>query len=181
MCHPQLCDITNLPLLRSQTYTNKIMGKKWQSARGEASAAPTIRKAALTHHPVPLAIIGGGAAGLFAAAAAARRRIGCLVFERKARIGSKLLMTANGRCNFTKDISAEQMLADIGEPVASFVAPALRRCPPSMIAAGFKARGLAIKRRADGCLFPASGRRMWCMCLAICCATTRSRSSRTAP
>ena len=116
------------------------------------------RKAALTHRPVPLAIIGGGAAGLFAAAAAARRRMGCLVFERKARIGSKLLMTANGRCNFTKDISAEQMLADIGEPVASFVAPALRRCPPSMIAAGFKARGLAIKRRADGCLFPASER-----------------------
>ena len=73
------------------------------------------RKAALTHHPVPLAIIGGGAAGLFAAAAAARRRMGCLVFERKARIGSKLLMTANGRCNFTKDISAEQMLTDIGE------------------------------------------------------------------
>ena len=93
------------------------------------------RKTALTHRPVPLAIIGGGAAGLFAAAAAARRRMGCLVFERKARIGSKLLMTANGRCNFTKDISAEQMLADIGEPVASFVAPALRRCPPSMIAA----------------------------------------------
>jgi hypothetical protein len=116
------------------------------------------RKAALTHRPVPLAIIGGGAAGLFAAAAAARRRMGCLVFERKARIGSKLLMTANGRCNFTKDISAEQMLADIGEPVASFVAPALRRCPPSMIAAGFKARGLAVKRRSDGCLFPASER-----------------------
>ena len=134
------------------------MGKKWQSARGEMSAAPTIRKAALTHHPVPLAIIGGGAAGLFAAAAAARRRMGCLVFERKARIGSKLLMTANGRCNFTKDISAEQMLADIGEPVASFVAPALRHCPPSMIAAGFMARGLAVKRRADGCLFPASER-----------------------
>ena len=110
----------------------------------------------LTHRPVPLAIIGGGAAGLFAAAAAARLRIGCLVFERKARIGSKMLMTANGRCNFTKDISPERMLADIGEPVASFVESALKRCPPSMIAAGFKARGLRIKRRADGCLFPAS-------------------------
>ena len=118
--------------------------------------APAARKVALTHRPVPLAIIGGGAAGLFAAAAAARRRMGCLVFERKARIGSKLLMTANGRCNFTKDISAERMLADIGEPVASFAATAIRRCPPSMIAAGFKARGLAIRRRADGCLFPAS-------------------------
>ena len=110
----------------------------------------------LTHRPVPLAIVGGGAAGLFAAVAAANRKLDCLVFERKARIGSKMLMTANGRCNFTKDISAEQMLEDIGEPVASFVAPALRKCPPSMIASGFKARGLRIKRRADGCLFPAS-------------------------
>ena len=111
---------------------------------------------ALTHRPVTLAVVGAGAAGLFAAAAAAQRGIGCLVFERKARIGSKLLMTANGRCNFTKDISPEQMLADIGEPVASFAATALKRCPPAMIAAGFRARGVRIKRRPDGCLFPAS-------------------------
>ena len=110
----------------------------------------------LTHRPIPLAIVGGGASGLFAAAAAANRRLGCLVFERKARIGSKMLTTANGRCNFTKDISAERMLEDIGDPVASFVASAIRKCPPSMIVSGFKSRGLRIKRRADGCLFPAS-------------------------
>jgi predicted flavoprotein YhiN len=112
--------------------------------------------AALTHRPVDLAVIGAGAAGLFAAATAASLKVGCLVFERKARVGSKLLMTANGRCNFTKDITAERMLADIGEPVAQFVAAAVRRCPPAMIAAGFRARGLAVRRRADGCLFPAS-------------------------
>jgi hypothetical protein len=116
------------------------------------------RKPALTHRPVPLAIIGGGAAGLFAAATAVSRGTGCVVVERKARIGSKMLMTANGRCNFTKDVSAERMLADIGEPVASFVAPALRACPPSMIAAGFKARGLNLRRMQDGRLFPASGK-----------------------
>ena len=115
-----------------------------------------VRKAALAHTPVPLAIIGGGAAGLFAAVCAARRKLGCLVFERKARIGSKILMTANGRCNFTKDIPAERMLADIGEPVSSFLETALKQCPPALIADGFKARGLRIKRRADGCLFPAS-------------------------
>ena len=108
--------------------------------------------------PVPLAIVGGGAAGLFAAATAASRGIGCLVVERKARIGSKMLMTANGRCNFTKDISPEKMLADIGEPVASFAAKALRACPPSMVAAGFKARGLKLRRMQDGRLFPASGK-----------------------
>lgn len=113
---------------------------------------------ALTHRPVPLAIVGGGAAGLFAAVAAASRGVGALVFERKARVGAKMLMTANGRCNFTKDISPERMLADIGEPVASFARTALTRCPPSMIAAGFKARGLRLKRMEDGRLFPASGK-----------------------
>ena len=116
------------------------------------------RSTALTHRPVRLAIVGGGAAGLFAAATAVARGIGCLVVERKARIGSKMLMTANGRCNFTKDISAERMLADIGEPVASFAAKAVRACPPSMVAAGFKARGLRLRRMQDGRLFPASGK-----------------------
>ena len=51
----------------------------------------------LKHEPVPLAIVGGGAAGMFAAAVAAERKVGCLVFERKIRLGAKMLMTANGR------------------------------------------------------------------------------------
>ena len=115
-----------------------------------------MKKTALTHKPVSLAVIGGGAAGLFAAMTAAERGIGCLVFERKARVAAKLLMTANGRCNFTKDISAERMLKDIGEPVASFVRPAISACPPSAVAAALKSRGLRVKRMTDGRLFPAS-------------------------
>ncbi|MBO5940964.1 MAG: aminoacetone oxidase family FAD-binding enzyme [Kiritimatiellae bacterium] len=130
--------------------------KPFEKQNFRADVSAPVRRTALAHTPVPLAIVGGGAAGLFAAVCAARRRLGCLVFERKARIGSKILMTANGRCNFTKDISAERMLEDIGEPVSSFLGTALRQCPPSLIAEGFKARGLRIKRRADGCLFPAS-------------------------
>ncbi len=115
-----------------------------------------MKKTALTHKPVSLAVIGGGAAGLFAAMTAAERGVGCLVFERKARVAAKLLMTANGRCNFTKDISAERMLKDIGEPVASFVRPAISSCPPSAVAAALKSRGLRVKRMMDGRLFPAS-------------------------
>ena len=115
-----------------------------------------MKKTALTHKPVSLAVIGGGAAGLFAAMTAAERGVGCLVFERKARVAAKLLMTANGRCNFTKDISAERMLKDIGEPVASFVRAAISSCPPSAVAAALKSRGLRVKRMMDGRLFPAS-------------------------
>ena len=116
------------------------------------------RGPALTHRPVQLAVVGGGAAGLFAAATAVSRRVGCIVVERRARIGSKMLMTANGRCNFTRDVSPERMLSDIGEPVASFARKALLACPPSMVAAGFRARGLGLRRMQDGRLFPASGK-----------------------
>ncbi len=114
------------------------------------------QQSTISPRPVPLAIVGGGAAGMFAAAIAVERGLGCLVFERKARLGSKVLMTANGRCNFTKDIPPERMLADIGEPVASFVWKALMECPPAKIAGGFKKLGVRIKRMTDGRLFPAS-------------------------
>ena len=114
-------------------------------------------KAAIRPAPVRLAIVGGGAAGMFAAAVAAERRIPCLVVERKARLGSKVLMTANGRCNFAKDISAEQFLADVG-PAAPFVAQAVRECPPRKIIAGFKSLGVPLRRMADARMFPADGK-----------------------
>ena len=110
----------------------------------------------LKHTPVPLAIVGGGAAGLFAASVAAERGLGTLLFERKARVGSKLLMTANGRCNLTKDISADEMVRDIDAPVGPWVAKALRLCPPALIQRGFRASGVRLKRMRDGRVFPES-------------------------
>ena len=110
-----------------------------------------------SHTPVKLAIVGGGAAGMFAAAVAAERRIPCVLIERKARLGSKVLMTANGRCNFTKDISAEQFLDDVG-PARDFVAEAIRECPPRKIVAGFKSLHVPLRRMPDGRMFPADGK-----------------------
>lgn len=108
-------------------------------------------------NPVKLAIVGGGAAGMFAAAVAADRKIPCVLIERKARLGSKVLMTANGRCNFTKDISPEQFLADVG-PCAAFVAQAVRECGPRQIIRGFKSLNVPLRRMADGRMFPADGK-----------------------
>ena len=107
--------------------------------------------------PVKLAIIGGGAAGMFAAAVAAERSIPCVLIERKARLGSKVLMTANGRCNFTKDISAEDFLRDIG-PCSKWVASAIRECPPRQIIKGFKSLNVPLRRMPDGRMFPADGK-----------------------
>ena len=70
-----------------------------------------------------LVIVGGGAAGMFAAATAAERRIPCVLIERKARLGSKVLMTANGRCNFTKDISPMISCATSGHAPNGFPGP----------------------------------------------------------
>ena len=50
-------------------------------------------------------IIGGGASGLMAAVAAADRRNGAgdevVILEKKERIGKKILVTGNGKCNLT--------------------------------------------------------------------------------
>ena len=79
---------------------------------------------------------------MFAAAVAAERGVPCVLVERKARLGSKVLMTANGRCNFAKDITPEQFLNDISRGgiaarCAEFVAEAVRECPPRQICRGF--------------------------------------------
>ena len=135
---------------------------------------------ALKHSPVKLAIVGGGAAGMFAAAVAAERRIPCVLIERKARLGSKVLMTANGRCNFTKDISAEQFLADVGE-AKDFVSAAIRECPPRKIISGFKSLNVPLRRMADGRMVPADGKAATIVhASAISSGTTRCRFSPTA-
>jgi len=109
-----------------------------------------------------LAIVGGGAAGMFAAAVAAERGVKCVLVERKARLGSKVLMTANGRCNFTKDISPDEFLRDVAtggnEAAAKFVAAAVRACPPRAVMRGFESLHVPLRRMADGRMFPADGK-----------------------
>ena len=108
---------------------------------------------------VELAIVGGGAAGMFAAAAAAKLGVRALLIERKARLGAKVLMTANGRCNFTRDLPASAFLADLGrEEAARFAAPALELTPPGAIIAMMRELNLPLRRMPDGRMFPADGK-----------------------
>lgn len=46
-------------------------------------------------------IIGGGASGMVAAIFAAKQGANVTIFEQADRVGKKLLMTGNGRCNYT--------------------------------------------------------------------------------
>lgn len=56
-----------------------------------------------------VAVIGGGASGLIASVFASRQadkmgiRVNVTVYESKPRVGKKILVTGNGRCNFTND------------------------------------------------------------------------------
>lgn len=94
---------------------------------------------------------------MFAAAQAALNDVPALLIERKARLGSKVLMTANGRCNFTKDIAADVFLRDIG-PAGGWLTRAVREYPPREIIKFFKALNVPVRRMADGRMFPADGK-----------------------
>ncbi len=49
-------------------------------------------------------VVGGGAAGLMAAIAAGRSGARVALFERNDRVGKKILVTGNGRCNMTNRV-----------------------------------------------------------------------------
>ena len=101
-----------------------------------------------------LIIVGGGAAGLMAGCAAGELGLKALVLERKHKPGRKLLMCGNGRCNLTTNISAERMQQMFGEPIGSFLEPALQAFTPSMLQRWFAAKGLKTVVKAGNKVYP---------------------------
>lgn len=59
-------------------------------------------------------VVGGGASGLAAAIAAAENGAVVTILEHKDRVGKKILMTGNGRCNLTnmKDVHGKYYSSD---------------------------------------------------------------------
>ena len=105
-----------------------------------------------------LVIVGGGAAGLMAGARAGELGMRAVVVERKHNPGRKLLMCGNNRCNLTSDRSVPDLLSGYGDPVATFLSPALTAFPPQALRRWFAERGLETNVHADGRVFPASER-----------------------
>lgn len=105
-----------------------------------------------------IAVIGGGASGLAAAAAAseqarhAQKHLKIAVLEKNPRVGKKLLMTGNGRCNLENmNAAPEHYHGDTAE-----AASILKRFPPEKILEAFRAHGLFCREMDEGRVYPYS-------------------------
>ena len=96
-------------------------------------------------------IIGGGAAGLFCASVAGRRGRRVLLLEHRARLGSKILISGGGRCNFTNLGATAGNYVTSGSP--HFPKSALARFTPEDFLALVEQRGIAWHERKHRQLF----------------------------
>ena len=101
-----------------------------------------------------IAVIGAGASGMMAALTAAEQPENkILLFERQARVGRKLAVTGNGRCNLTNTGAAPENYHG-AQP--DFAAPALAAFPPEAALRWFAAHGLMTVTEPGGRVYPLS-------------------------
>lgn len=96
-------------------------------------------------------IIGGGAAGMMAAITAARQGAKVTILERNDRIGKKILMTGNGKCNLGNyHLSMQEYYGHNQE----WISGALRRFDTNDTVSFFQGLGLLLKDK-NGYIYPA--------------------------
>lgn len=101
-------------------------------------------------------VIGGGASGLAAAIAAAENGAVVTVLEHKDRVGKKILMTGNGKCNLTnrKAVSGKYYSSDAAS--LKQVYDTLARFGVVQTRDFFLRLGLYTKEKKDGGIYPVS-------------------------
>ena len=97
-------------------------------------------------------VIGAGPSGLMAAIQAAEADASVTVLERAQKPGRKILVSGNGRCNFTNLTRSEHSYRG-SDP--SFAEPALKRFPPSELIRFFRTAGVMEQER-EGWVYPYS-------------------------
>jgi predicted Rossmann fold flavoprotein len=98
-------------------------------------------------------VIGGGSSGMVAAISAARSGAEVVLLERMNRIGKKLLVTGNGRCNMT---NANCELSRFHGGNRAVVASVLAQFPVRDTLVFFERLGIAWKTEEDGKIYPHS-------------------------
>ncbi|HON42108.1 MAG TPA: NAD(P)/FAD-dependent oxidoreductase [Bacillota bacterium] len=104
-----------------------------------------------------VAVIGAGAAGMMAAGAAAGAGASVTVYERNTVAGKKILVSGKGRCNFTRDCSAQELVEGFG-PRGKFLYSALSSFGPAQMCALMENLGVPYKVERGRRVFPASDR-----------------------
>lgn len=97
-------------------------------------------------------IVGGGAAGIAAAIFAARNQAEVLILEHNDRVGKKILVTGNGRCNLTNEKMDTKFFRS---DYPTFVTEVLNRFSYTETKQFFEELGILFKSR-DGYCYPAS-------------------------
>jgi len=103
--------------------------------------------------PTDIAIIGGGASGMMAALTAAQNGCSVHIFERMNRIGKKLLVTGNSRCNLTNlSVHPEKYHGS----TQTFITEVLKQCDVRATLHIFQNLGLAWKADHENRVYPVS-------------------------
>jgi predicted Rossmann fold flavoprotein len=100
-------------------------------------------------------VVGGGPAGLMAAGQAAAAGAPVLLLERMGRLGTKLRLTGNGRCNLTNLADLDDFLAHFGKS-GPFLRNAFARFFAPDLLAFFEGLGVPTVVEEGGRVFPAS-------------------------
>lgn len=98
-----------------------------------------------------LVIIGGGASGIMAALSANENGINPIILEKNNRIGKKILVTGNGRCNYTNVLLTKN---DFNNP--DFVEKVLNEFGPQETVDYFEILGIVPKIENEGKTYPLS-------------------------
>lgn len=101
-------------------------------------------------------VIGGGASGLVAAVSAAQKGADVTILEHKDRVGKKILMTGNGKCNLTNvsDFHGKYFSSD--EKSLEKIYNALDYFGSDKTIDFFENIGLYTKEKRDGGIYPLS-------------------------
>ena len=108
----------------------------------------------MTQNSHGVIVVGGGAAGMMAALAAASRGARVTVLDRMDKVGKKILVAGNGRCNIT---NTSQDISHYHGAPPEFTEGILRSFPVDKTLAFFKSLGVVCVEEEEGRVYPSCG------------------------
>ncbi len=106
-----------------------------------------------------IAVIGAGAAGLVAAGFLGKNGLDVTVFEKREKVGRKLLITGKGRCNVLNNCEVNEYLENIPRN-SKFLYSAIRTFTPQDTMDFFEEIGVKLKTERGKRVFPESDKAM---------------------